>query len=203
MAVSKFSTNSLKTPLKYSSFLAGNPAVVPSSYESIATTTIGSPVSSITFSSIPATYTHLQVRGIIRNNANVGGDAASFRFNSDSSSSYTQHYLAGNGATTSASYTTAVAQGYFGVNTADGSRTAGVFSPVIFDILDYANTSKYKTVRVLSGTDDNGATCFVTLSSNVFIKTDAITSMTIYPYNVGSNNWAQYTSLALYGIKGA
>ena len=88
---------------------------VTNSYESIATVTVGSPVSSITFSSIPATYTHLQIRGIIRNNANVGGDAASFRFNSDSSSSYTEHYVAGNGATPSASYTTAVAQGYFGV----------------------------------------------------------------------------------------
>ena len=185
-----------------SSQISGHLWAPSGAYDSIATVTVGSPVSSITFSSIPATYTHLQVRGITRNSANVGGDAASFRFNSDSSSSYTRHYLAGNGATASASYTTAVAEGYWGVNQADGSRTAGVFTPVIFDILDYANTSKYKTVRVLSGTDDNGATCFVTLSSNVFIKTDAITSMTIYPYNVGSNNWAQYSSFALYGIKG-
>jgi hypothetical protein len=173
-------------------------------YDSIATVTVGAGgSSSVSFTSIPSTYTHLQVRGITRNSANVGGDASSFRFNSDSSNSYTQHYLAGNGATASASYTTAIAQGYWGVNQADASRTTGVFTPVVFDILDYANTSKYKTVRVLSGTDDNGATCFVTLSSNVYIKTDAITSMTIYPYNVGSNNWAQYTQFALYGIKAA
>ena len=81
MAVSKFSTNSLKTPLKYSSFLAGNAAVIGTSYESIATTTVGSGgASSITFSSIPATYAHLQIRGIFKPSAACW---LGLRFNSD------------------------------------------------------------------------------------------------------------------------
>ena len=62
MAVYKFSTNSLKTPLKYSSLLAGNAAYVPLAYDSITTSTVGSGgVASVTFSSITATYKHLQV----------------------------------------------------------------------------------------------------------------------------------------------
>ena len=66
MAVYKLSGTSVKNGrTEYSSFLAGNPKFVPNSFESIATTTVGSNVSEVTFSSIPSTYTHLQFRLIV------------------------------------------------------------------------------------------------------------------------------------------
>lgn len=173
-------------------------------FDSIATTTIGSPgASSITFSSIPATYTHLQIRGIVRNSANVGGDDVQLRLNADSGTNYTWHefYTAGTVASVYAQTAGAgVTYTRISRNAADASYASGVFNAVVVDILDYANTSKYKTVRTLFGTDGNG-TGAVGLSSGLWMSTSAVTSLTIYPYNLGGNNFAQYSSLALYGIK--
>jgi hypothetical protein len=65
-------------------------------YDSIATTTLSSPAASITFSSIPATYTHLQIRGIARSTAAAGN--VSIAYNSDTGSNYAGHDLYGDGA---------------------------------------------------------------------------------------------------------
>ena len=173
-------------------------------YDSIATTTVGAVgAPSVTFSSIPSTYTHLQIRGIFRNTANVGGDAPSFRINSDTGSNYVEHYLNGSGSSpATAGYAAAANKAYFAVNSADASMTTGVYSAMVMDILDYANIYKNKTIRTLVGTDNNGSGN-VTLSSNLWLSTAAIDTFTIYPYNLGSNDWLQYTQFALYGIKGA
>ena len=68
MGVYKLSTaGGLATPrTNYSSFLAGNAGYVPPSYESIQTTTLSSSQSTISFTSIPATFKHLQIRCIAR-----------------------------------------------------------------------------------------------------------------------------------------
>ena len=185
------------------SAISGNLFAPSGAYDSIATVTIGSPAaSSITFSSIPATYKHLQIRGITRNSANVGTDDVQLRINADSGNNYTFHELYGQGS--SAAIYAGVADNYMRISrsVADASFSANIFNALVVDILDYANTSKYKTVRTLYGTDGNGSGA-VGLSSGLWISTSAITSLTIYPYHVGSNNYAQYSSLALYGIKGA
>jgi hypothetical protein len=68
------------------------------------------------------------------------------------------------------------------------------------DILDYANTNKYKTVRTLSGYDLNNATYGALRSySGLWMNTNAITSIKFYADGV---NLAQYSQFALYGIKG-
>jgi hypothetical protein len=165
-------------------------------YDSIATVTVGTAQSTITFSSIPATYTHLQIRGFGRSSsANMN---ITLRVNSDSSSSYTEHYLYGDGTSVAAGGGTAGTTAFLGT-LATSSAGANVFGTSIIDILDYANTNKYKTFRNLSGWDSNG-TGYVWLKSSVFIKTDAISSITLTVE--GSNNFTQYSSFALYGIKG-
>jgi hypothetical protein len=82
------------------------------------------------------------------------------------------------------------------INTA--SDTANAFSTSVLDILDYANTNKTKVIRSLDGNDTNGSGN-VGLYSGMYNSTNAITSVTIAPQ---SGNWNQYTTFALYGIKG-
>jgi len=169
------------------------------SYESIATTTVGSGgTSSITFSSIPATYTHLQVRMLARDSRANTATNLYIQFNGDTAANYADHVLYGNSTSAVAgadvSQTSAVAARVAGNNAAASSFGAGVL-----DILDYANTNKYKTLRSLSGFDDNsvGQSWFI---SGLWMSTSAVTSITITPV---TSPILQYSSFALYGIKGA
>ena len=145
----------------------------------------------VTFTSIPSTYTHLQIRGII-NKSTAGDVAMRMSFNSDTGNNYTYHFLDGNGSS-------AIAGGsgndlfdvFYPIST-----TSSIFSGAIIDILDYANTNKYKTSRVLAGTDLNGSGRFG-LKSGLWMNTNAITSIKLNP---SSGNFSQYSSFALYGI---
>ena len=195
------SIKSLKSGLYSNSVITGNAVILPGDFESIATTTVGSGGSStITFSSIPATFTHLQIRAFHRAEDNVSGDFPSIRFNSDTGSNYTQHRIFGNGASAGAAgAASTVGYGAFAYNVADGSYSANVFGPSIIDILDYANTSKNTTVRSLAGADNNGSG-FIGLNSFVWLNTNAITTITLQP---NQNDFAQYSHFALYGIRSA
>jgi hypothetical protein len=177
-------------------------AASTSSYESIATVTVGSGGSaSASFTSIPSTYTHLQIRAIGRTNraAPATNDPFKIVFNSDTGSNYSVHYLQGDGS--SASAFADVNNGFIAAYVATAtSATASVFGTIVVDILDYTNTNKYKTTRSLGGFDNNGSG-IVALVSGSWRNTNAITSITI-SQQVGSS-WNQYSSFALYGIKGA
>ena len=172
-----------------------------SSFESISTATVGGGGSAnVEFTSIPATYTHLQIRGFARSlEANTGVDVPYVRFNSDSGSNYSWHQLDGNGATTSApgsASTTFMRGGFIALN----SELGNTFGAVVIDILDYANTNKYKTIRSLSGTSYNNNNGDVGLFSGSWRNTNAITAITL---QASAANLAQYSQFALYGIKGA
>jgi hypothetical protein len=181
----------------YASQISGHLYPGPTgAYDSIATTTVGAGgSSSITFSSIPSTYTHLQIRGI---GSLTSDNESRIQVNGDTGSNYAWHQLlsnyAGGGSliSTAASSTTSI----------KGQVSYDQFSPFVFDILDYANTNKYKTIRTLSGTNNNstGTNSYVRFSSGLWMNTNAISSITIFPV---SGNFAQYSQLALYGIKGA
>ena len=175
--------------------LSGGVAVSLTDYESIATTTVGAGgTSTITFSSIPSTYSHLQIRFISR-----GSDTdnnISLRFNSDTSSSYYAHYMYGDGSSTAAGGSGSTATLVTYISQSSSSRAANAFSSGIIDILDYANASKYKTLRSLSGREDNSAGILL-LTSGLWMKADAISTVTL---TTGAN-FAQYSSFALYGIK--
>jgi hypothetical protein len=193
------------TPISLGIFASANQSAAATSFESIATTTVGAGgASSISFSSIPGTYKHLQLKGILRDNSANNYDNVSLRFNSDSGSNYASHYLAGNGASASAYAWTSAAQ-IESFYTAGGAAISNMFSAVVIDILDYANTSKYKTTRQLVGYDNNGnggsdfAKGAVLLSSGLWQSTSAISSITL-TVTIGSN-FAQYSHFALYGIK--
>lgn len=162
-------------------------------FESIATITVGSGGSAtITFSSIPATYTHLQIRAVLKQSIGSGAFA---RFNSDTGSNYARHRVQGNGATASA--TGDASQNKVLINTSQGFSD---FGTIVMDILDYANTNKYKTERHLFGIDLNGSGA-VGLESNLWQDTSAITQIEFISPNGG--NYSEYSSFALYGIRSA
>jgi len=170
------------------------------SYESIATYTVGAGgVSSIDFTSIPATYKHLQVRVLSRGTSTV--NAVCMRFNSDTTvANYNGHLIYGDGA--SAAAANPGTNPYMQIGSMPTSTAgANIFGVSIMDILDYTSTNKYKTVRSLAGYDLNGSG-YMVLWSGLWMKSpEAISTVTLLP-NAGIGNFAQYSSFALYGIKG-
>ena len=162
-------------------------------FESIATTTVGSGgEATITFSSIPATFAHLQIRATLKQSI---GSAAFARFNSDTGNNYARHRLIGTGSDAGA-YGEGT-QNKVQINTSQGYPSFGVF---IMDILDYANTNKYKTEKHLFGLDENGSGQ-VGLESNLWQSTSAISTIEFISPNGG--NYSQYSHFALYGIRSA
>ena len=161
-------------------------------FESIATTTIGAGgATDVTFTSIPGTYQHLQIRMMAR----VGSITdLLIQVNGDTATNSNVHFLAGNGS--AASSGGFANQSYIGWKTL--TATADTFSVGVLDILDYANTNKNKTTRALSGDDTNGGGAVV-MHSGAWRSTNAITSIKLY---VTSSSIAQHSHFALYGIKG-
>jgi hypothetical protein len=178
---------------------SGGVAGAASSYESIATVTVGSGGSAtVSFTSIPSTYTHLQIRAFCKCTAADSNVQSIFgQFNSDTGSNYARHFINGSGSAAAANGFASQTSVFFGTNI--NANATSVFAANVIDILDYANTNKYKTTRSFSGADNNGAG-FVQFMSGLWMNTAAITSITILP---NSDNFAQYSSFALYGIKGA
>ena len=176
--------------------MLGGAATAIGDYESIATANGTGSSATLTFSSIPSTYTHLQLRGILRSSSGSQNSVV-FRFNSDSSTNYARHYLSGDGASASASASTSASNaglGYF----PGSSDLANVYGAVVLDVLDYTSTNKNKTMRNLFGYDVNGAGGLVGLFSSLWFKTpEAINTITI---TAGSGNWTTATQIALYGI---
>ena len=167
-------------------------------FESIATVTVGSGgASSVSFTSIPNTYTHLQVRILTRSTFTDTQWPIFVQPNSDNGNNYSYHNLSGDGSSASAS--AASTQGLMQLgDTSAANGLASSFGVFIIDFLDYANTNKYKTSRTLYGYDLNGSGK-VGMRSGLWQSTSAITSLV---FGTGSN-FAQYSHFALYGIRSA
>ena len=187
------------TPISLGIF-ASAANVASTSFESIATVTVGAGgASSIDFTSIPSTYTHLQVRVLQRGTQAVSSIYQKIQFNSSTTGIYADHYVLGDGAGTAAG--ASINASFIGVgSTTGGNAGANIFGTIIIDILDYTDTNKYKTIRNLEGFDVNGSGGMVALTSGLWRNTSAITSIKFTP---SAGNFAQYSSFALYGIKAA
>jgi len=150
--------------------------------------------STLTFSSIPSTYKHLQIRSTAKSTA--GFNYLQMRFNGDSGSNYGIHRLYRAGSTPVS--TSSLTQTDIRLNMAiSESGEANAFSPMILDILDYSNTSKNTTIRALSGQKDWNIE--VDFTSGLWLNTAAISSITIF---TGATNMASGTRFSLYGVNG-
>lgn len=168
-------------------------------FESIATVTSNT-TGTVTFSNIPTTYQHLQLRTIGRGtqagnytnmNLRVGNGSV------DTGSNYTYHRLFGNGASVTADGAANQTAGLFGI-TGAGAGT-NIFMVNLIEIVDYANTNKFKTIRNLKGYDNNGSG-EIFLESYLWRSTSAITTIEL---TLGGGQTLNTNShFALYGIRG-
>jgi hypothetical protein len=198
MGIRSLKTASISTGVKRSKVWDQSVALENNSFESIATVNLSSNQSTITFSSIPSTYKHLQIRLIARTTRGVLVDPMNLTFNNDSSAVYSFHDFYGDG---SAAYGEAgtSSNGVKMYRASASTAGAGIFGTTIVDILDYQNTSKNKTVRYLGGVDLNGSGEMF-FGSGAWLNTSAINRLDITSFT--SNSFVQYSSFALYGIKG-
>ena len=190
---------SLKSGTFSRSGLVGNPVIMPGSYESIATATVGSG-GVVEFTSIPSTYSHLQIRAITRNSSGSTdvsdllmqvGSANS----ADTGTNYSRHEISGNGSTVGVNGAANSSFIFVSPSPRNGN-TSGIFGAFVLDILDYSNTNKNKTFRILSGTDMNG-TGYNYFASGNWRNTAAINYIKLY---ISSVNFVTGTQFALYGV---
>lgn len=162
---------------------------MPKTYEPIATTAF-SGQSSITFSSIPSTYTDLVliVAGADSAAASAGVSVQVGNGSADTGTNYSDTYLYGNGSTATSGRQTSVNSAYVGrIGTAQGNGIA--------HFMNYANTTTYKTI-LSRGNDSSYVFTYV----NLWRSTAAINTIKIFPDS--SNNFTA-GSATLYGIKAA
>ena len=161
----------------------------------IASQKLSSTVSSVTFSSIPSTFTHLQVRMFAYQNQGW----SLMTFNGDTTNTnYATHWLEGSGS--GAGSGDIVAGGLNGIGfDYTQSNSSSVFDVAIVDVLDYTNGNKYKTVKCIRGCDTNGAG-YVGINSGVWLSTAGITSITLTSTTGGFQN---NSTFQLYGIQTA
>ena len=161
-----------------------------SSFESIQTIDVTTPVTSVTFTSIPSTFTHLQIRMYTKDNTGLASQGTII--NGDTGANYAYHRLYGEGAGVN---TSSVASNTFAITGISDAQ----FGSGIMDFLDYKNTNKYKTIRSFNGFDNNGSG-WVGLWSGLWMNTNAITSIQLTTGNF-SQSWVADSKFALYGIK--
>jgi hypothetical protein len=175
-------------------------AAAAGSYESIATATSAGSSATLTFSSIPSTYSSLQIR-FISKPASSGG-AIRMQMNGITTNTYWYHYLIGVGTAAAAGSSGGATNGIFVMDNLTAPVT-DIFGVGIIDIHDYASTTKVKTIRAFSGTNDNttGNGDEIQLWSGKNGATTAVSSITFA--NTSGQNFASGTTFSLYGIKGA
>lgn len=156
----------------------------------------------IEFTSIPDTYKHLQIRAILRGATADTAGQSWIRVNGVTTDSYSWHGIYGTGSSTGAENSTFSAKDaiYSAFRHPSNTATSGVFGVGVCDILDYASSSKLKTVRTLSGYDANGSGQVRVYSGILLSTTNAITSLRIQDQSGGG--YTQYTQVGLFGIKG-
>jgi hypothetical protein len=167
--------------------------------EAIAMVEVGSAgAATIVFSSIPATYKNLQIRGIARSTGTGASYVnATMSFNSDTTANYAAHDFFGEGSSATAAGSGDRIPSNIGIVTfPDGTIAANTYGVGIIDILDYASTTKTKTSKILTGADGYGSGYAMMRSQLWMNNTDAIHTITL------TAPFAQYSTFALYGIKG-
>jgi len=159
-------------------------------YTPLATTTLGSNTASVTFSSIPSTYTDL-VLICSTASATAGGNELNCQVNSDTGSNYSFTYVLGNGSSA------ASGRGSNQTRWAPGEQSASFENPTLMYFFNYSNTTTYKTMLSRRNTVSNLTSAFV----NLWRSTSAINS--IYLYNASGHLFLSGSTFTLYGIKAA
>jgi hypothetical protein len=177
--------------------VAGAGAAGGATYEQIATQVLGSDTSSITFSSIPSIYKHLQIRGVWRGTTTGAAVQLQQRVNGDTASNYAWHRIWGDsGAVTSG---TGTSTNIMLASIGSDASVSAAYGAVITDILDYSSSVKNKTLRSSGGFYNPSVGQRMTFASGLWQNTAVISSLTLL-LNTGSI--AANSRFSLYGIRG-
>jgi hypothetical protein len=179
-------------------YSAASSSITPNfgAYELISSTILTSTASSVTFSSIPSTYKHLQLRCTVRGINGATFPELRIQLNGDTASNYSYHDLRGTGSAVASSSSSSVA--YMRMGSASKTATTSSFYAMVCDILDYGNTSKNKTLRALGGHTSDGYDD-IRLASGSWGSTSAVSSINLFP---AANDFAVGSRFSLYGVKG-
>lgn len=153
-------------------------------YNCIATTTLGTATNSVSFTSIPNTFTDLVIVFV---GSTASSDVLAFTFNSDTGSNYSDTYFFGNGSSAGTGRHTSATR-IFGTNTdtSQGMNTV--------HIMNYANTNMFKSVAITGHRSTDNITF-----SGLWRSTSAISTVTFIT-NSG-NNYTVGSMFSIYGIK--
>jgi hypothetical protein len=161
----------------------------------------GASQSTLSFTSIPATYTDLELRISCRSTTNLGTDTLAIRFNSDTSSNYYTTLLQGYGSSGASGANVGTGtQGWMGL-IEDSANGANIFSTHIVRLADYRGSGN-KTVLSDAYSSTNLTASLLRLFGDSWNNSAAITSIDINILSAGSGYvFGQYTNAYLYGIK--
>jgi hypothetical protein len=182
--------------------LLGSYAPASGSFESIATIVAAGSESSVTFSSIPSTFQHLQIRVLAKDNDSgfAGVEYGAIWFNGDLTSNKRWHTLLGDGNAVFASASGAATSRISNCFAVVQGNSPNNFGVSTIDIHDYASTTKNKTVRSFAGAMSSSSDGKVRISSGLWNTTSAITSITL---ERAVTTFTAGSTFSLYGIKGA
>jgi hypothetical protein len=170
---------------------------MPSTYEPIATATASGSSNSVAFSSITSTYTDLVLVMSVRSTVSASTTQAILILNGDAgSSSYSRTVLKGDGSSASSFRDVNFSQLYFVDDIPGATNTTNYFSQSNIQIMNYSNTTTFKTLLGRNTAPSNNTEGMVGLWRN----TAAISSVSI---SAVSGNWASGSTFTLYGIKAA
>jgi hypothetical protein len=152
-------------------------------YTPLATVTLGTTASSVTFSNIPATYRDLIV---IFNGTGTASSNLIYRINGDTGGNYNRVQMQGNGSTTASAVGSNETESY-----AVGIGSVRTMARI--ELLDYSATNKHKT-SLARGDDTSG---LVIARANRWANTAAITSIACI---AAGTTFATGSTLSLYGV---
>ena len=166
-------------------------------YVKIASVTVGSGGSNtITFSSIPSTYTDLVIK-LSGRSTGTSANWTSINVKPNGSTSSSNRVLYGNGSSVS-SYSSSSGTGTVSSWNSSATTTSSTFANVEIYIPNYTS-SNYKSVYIDVGTENNGASALIALVGFLYESTSSITSLTLES-TAGEGDFTQYSTAVLYGI---
>jgi hypothetical protein len=163
----------------------------------IYTQTVGSGgAATVTFNSIPQTFTDLQVMVSGRLNNAASTTAFYVYFNGSNTAVYSDTYLQGSGSSIGSGRESNNVAAYQ-VQTPANASTSNTFGNSSLYIPNYTGTN-FKSWITDGVSENNGTTAYQNLTAGLWCNTAAITSLSLTSY--GNGDWLQYSTFTLYGI---
>ena len=170
---------------------------MPTTYEAIATVTVGSGgAANIEFTSIPATFTDLAIKYSLRGDAGAISRSVYVTFNNNTSS-YSDRYLQGDGSSASSGTNSGGTTKFYAGECTASTATSSTFGNQELYIPNYAGSSN-KSISIDAVAETNATTQYMSLVASLWSNSAAITSIKLVP---GTGNFVQHSTATLYGIK--